>query len=93
MKRRRRKIVQDDTEGDGLSPSERVCAILRDIQWQTNCSTLSLQSFLDSLHGKLGEAVRQCKISGTGLPRSVKSADRKMRLTVIVVPIVVFNCL
>ena len=54
MKRRRRKIDQDD---DGLSPAERVCALLRDVQWQTNCSTKTLQSVLDSLHGKLGEAI------------------------------------
>ena len=76
MKRRRRKIVQEE---DGLSPTERVCALLRDAQWKTNCSTQTLQSILDSLHGKLGEAIRQCEISGAELPRNVKSADKKMR--------------
>ena len=76
MKRRRRKIVQEE---DGLSPAERVCALLRDVQWKTNCSTQTLQSVLDSLHGKLGEAIRQCS---AGLPRNVKMADSKMRDTV-----------
>jgi len=77
MKRRLRKIVEDD---DGLSPAERVCALLRDVQWQTNCSTKTLQSVLDALHGKLGEAIRQCE--SAGLPRNVKLADNKMRDTV-----------
>ena len=82
MKRRRRKIVQDDTSADGLSPAERVCAVLRDVQWQTNCSTQTLQRVLDSIHGELGEALKQCKISSVGLPRKVDSADKKMRSTV-----------
>ena len=76
MKRRRRKIVQEE---DGLSPAERVCALLRDVQWKCNCSTKTLQSLLDSLHGKLGEAIRQCESAGAGLPRNVKYADNKMR--------------
>lgn len=73
MKRRRRKIVQ---EKDGLSPAERLCSLLRDVQWKSNCSTETLQSFLDSLRGELGEAIRQCS---AGLPRNVKMADSKMR--------------
>ena len=79
MKRARRKIVQ---KNDGLSPQERVCAVLRDIQWKTNCSTQTLQTVLDSLRDKLGDAVRQCETAGAGLPRDVKSADKKMRGTV-----------
>ena len=71
-----------ETHADGLSPPERVCSLLRDVQWKTNCSTMSLQSILDALGGELGEAIRQCKVSGFELPRSVKSADQKMRDTV-----------
>lgn len=84
MKRRRRKIGREDADSYGLSPSERVCEHLRDVQWKTNCSTQTLQSVLDSLHGKLGEAVRLCETSGVGLPRSVKSADKKMQAAVCV---------
>ena len=85
MKRRRcrRKIVPDKSAPDALSPAERVCEVLRDIQWETNCSTLTLQSVLNSLRtGKLGKALRQCEKSGEGLPRTVKSVDQKMRDTV-----------
>ena len=73
-KRRRRESLEED--GTGLLPSERVCEILRDIQWETNCSTLALQGFLDSLCGRLGQAIAQCKTSGDELPRSAKAADK-----------------
>ena len=82
MKRRRRKAVQPDAASHGLSPDEHVCEILRDIQWKTNCSTLTLQTVLDSIRGKLGSAVRRCKDSGAQLPRSVEWADKKMRSVV-----------
>ena len=82
MKRRRTKKKRKDDDVDGLSPPERVCSVLRDIQWLSNCSTLALQKVLDSLHDKLGEAVRQCKIRGYKLPLLVTSADKKMRSTV-----------
>ena len=83
MKRRRgKKVVSYDEDTDGLSPPERICSLLRAVQWETNCSTLTLQNILDSLHGRLGEAIRQCKTSGCDLPRSAKSADRKMQDTV-----------
>ena len=81
-RRRREAAVQEDVAFDDLSHAEHICALLCDIQWKTNCSTLTLQSVLDSLRGKLGDAVRKCKISGTQLPRSVKYADKKMRETV-----------
>ena len=81
MKRRRHQKKAEDRR-DGLSPPELVCSLLRDIQWETNCSTLSLQRFLDSLRGRVGEAVKQCKASGLELPRSVKFADKKMKNTV-----------
>lgn len=82
MKRRRTKKAAYNDVADGFSPPERVCSVLRDIQWLSNCSTLALQSVLESLDGKLGEAVRQCKTRGCTLPRSVKYADKKMRATV-----------
>ena len=81
---KRSRCEQVSVAGDGLSPPERVCSLLRDIQWETNCSTLSLQRFLDSLRGELGEAVRQCKTSGFDLPRSAKFADKIMQQTVCV---------
>lgn len=76
MKRARRKNIED---ADGLSPPERVCSLLRDIQWETNCSTLSLQRVLDGLRGKLGHALKECEEKGFALPRSVEHADQKMR--------------
>ena len=82
MKRRRHNKASCDEDGDDLSPTERVCALLRGIQWETNCSTLTLQRFLDSLRGNIGQAVNQCKTLGLELPRSVKSADKKMKDTV-----------
>ena len=82
MKRTRRDEQPSLGKLDGLSPPERVCSLLRDVQWETNCSTLSLQRILDSLRGKLGEAIKQCKTSGFDLPRSAQSADKKMQQTV-----------
>ena len=79
MKRRRAKVIEED---DGLSPAERVCALLRDVQWKSNCSTQTLQNVLDSLRGKLGQAIIECQSSKEGLPRNIESADQKMRHTV-----------
>ena len=79
MKRRRRGKASYD---DGLSPPERVCSLLREIQWETNCSTLTLQKILDTLRGKLGETIEQCKTDGYEIPRSAKAADKKMETTV-----------
>ena len=80
--RKRARGRRNDDGGDGLSPQERICSLLRDIQWKTNCSTLSLQCFLDALRGRLGEAVKQCEDSGAELPRSAKAADKIMQDTV-----------
>ena len=45
-------------------------------QWATNCSTQTLQKFLDALRdGKLGSIVRK----GTRLPVKVQAADKKMQ--------------
>ena len=92
MKRRRHQKADYGEDRDGLSPPERVCSLLRDIQWETNCSTLSLQRFLDSLRGRVGEAVRQCKASGLELPRSVKYADKKMKNTVTFIQVEICHC-
>ena len=85
MRRARAKKKANDEDADGLSPPQRVCSLLRDIQWQTNCSTLSLQRFLDGLRGELGHAIKECQDKGFALPRSVESADQKMRDAVCLV--------
>ena len=82
MKRARGK-GEASCDADGLSPSERVCSLLRDVQWKTNCSTLTLQFLLDALRGRLGEAIKQCHASG-GLPLKVTAADKKMTSTVCI---------
>ena len=76
MKRRRGKKTANK---DDLNLGERVCAELREIQWQTNCSTHTLQFLLDKLRGKLGEILEECRTSGEELPRSCKYADKKMQ--------------
>ena len=63
---------------DGLSATERVCSLLREIQWHTNCSTITLQRLLDSLRGRLGESIKECETSGCDLPRQAHAADKKM---------------
>lgn len=46
------------------------------MQWDTNCSTQTIQKFLDALReGKLGSIVRK----GAALPTKVTSADKKMQ--------------
>ena len=74
--------------GAGLSPPEHVCEVLRDIQWETNCSTLTLQKVLDALHGRLGKAVQQCKAHADGLPTKAYAADKKMTKTVCVISLI-----
>ena len=68
-KRRLEKNVAD------LTLREQVCEELRKIQWKTNCSTQTLQCFLDALRGKLGRLTREC----ADLPRSAEYADTKMQ--------------
>ena len=47
------------------------------MQWETNCSTKTLQKFLDALRcGKLGSILRK---RGFKLPTSVTAADKKMQ--------------
>ena len=55
-----------------------VCEELRDLQWTTNCSNLTLQTFLNSLRGNLGRLVRELD----ELPTDVTYADKKMQTMV-----------
>lgn len=82
MKKRRRGSVDEKHVGDGLSHTQRCASLLRDLQWQTNCSTYVLQTFLDLLNGRLGECLKQCDISGEEVPRSITCADTLMQKTV-----------
>ena len=77
--KRCRKAVQENNVDD-LTQFERVCEHLREIQWKTNCSTMTLQVLLDALHGKLGALVKSCD----ELPRKVTQADKKMESMVII---------
>jgi len=72
--RRRRRVEQTQSVGD-LTNVERVFEELRQIQWQTNCSSATLQIFLTALRGKLGHLVSEID----DLPASVKHADKKMQ--------------
>ena len=58
-----------------LKKCEQVCEQLRELQWRSNCSTQTLQCFLDSLRGKLGRLVKECD----NLPKKAASADKKMQ--------------
>jgi len=73
-RRRKRQLSEQDDE-KYLSLREQVCEELRQIQWQTNCSTLTLQCFLKSLRGKLGRLVKECD----ELPPTAEFADKKMQ--------------
>ena len=72
--KRSRQTVQKNSDGD-LTQFERVCEHLREIQWKTNCSTMTLQVLLDALHGKLGALVKSCD----ELPKKATHADKKMQ--------------
>ena len=72
--KRRKRVCAELCGVEDLTEFERVCEELREIQWKTNCSTLTLQTFLDSLRGDLGKLVIRGK-----LPRQVNHADKKMQ--------------
>ena len=74
MRRHKRCRPADETDDD-FSKADQVCEELRAIQWETNCSTQTLQRVLDSLRGNLGALVK----SGIDLPRQAKQADKKMQ--------------
>ena len=75
---KRRRPSSATAEEEELTPFEQVCEELREIQWKTNCSTLTLQTVLDSLRGKLGKLVKEGE-----LPEKVTHADKKMQSMVI----------
>ena len=75
---KRRRPSSATAEEEELTPFEQVCEELREIQWKTNCSTLTLQTVLDSLRGKLGKLVQEGE-----LPTTVTHADKKMQNMVI----------
>ena len=72
--KRQKRACAELSAVEDLTEIERVCEELRELQWKTNCSTLTLQHFLESLRGNLGNLVRNGK-----LPRHVKQADKKMQ--------------
>ena len=76
-KRRGVEVLGNEKLDAELTPEDHVCEQLREIQWQTNCSTKSLQIFLNALRGKLGNYVRHMKVEE--LPKTVKHADKKMQ--------------
>ena len=71
-RRKRCRKVKSVDDGD-LTQFERVCEILREVQWKSNCSTMTLQVLLDALNGKLGALVKSCD----ELPSNVTHADQK----------------
>ena len=78
MSQVKRRRPSSATAEEDLTPFEQVCEELREIQWKTNCSTLTLQAVLDSLRGKLGKLVQEGE-----LPAKVTHADKKMQNMVI----------
>ena len=85
--KRRKRACAEIHGAEDLTEIERVCEELREIQWKTNCSTLTLQTVLDSLRGELGKLVRQGR-----LPRQVTHADKKMQTMVRPKFYFVFTC-
>ena len=79
--RRKRRVNKEKNSTDDLTKVERVFEELRQIQWQTNCSSKTLQTFLDALRGNLGRMVREIDEE---IPGSVKYADSKMQKMVII---------
>ena len=71
-RRKRCRKVKSVDDGD-LTQFERVCEILREVQWKSNCSTMTLQVLLDALNGKLGALVKSCD----ELLSNVTHADQK----------------
>ena len=73
--RRRRRVEGDDSATkDGYTDMERVCILLRDLQWQTNCSSKTLEKLLTAIRdGKLGDLIRK----QVELPKHVTYADKK----------------
>lgn len=66
-----------EVERHDLSNLERVCEELRHVQWETNCSTKTLETLLSALRGKFGDLIRE--LDPDELPRTVQQADEKMQ--------------
>ena len=73
--KRQKRACAELSGVEDLTEIELVCEELRELQWKTNCSTLILQLFLQSLRGNLGNLVR----NNDKLPRHVNQADKKMQ--------------
>ena len=74
--RRKRRAHKKKKSTDDLTKVDRVFEELRQIQWQTNCSSQTLQVFLDALVGNLGRLVSE---TDGDLPAKVTYADKKMQ--------------
>lgn len=74
---RRKRRAHAEVKRHDLSKLERVCEELRHLQWQTNCSTQTLQTFLSALRGKFGDLIRD--LEPDELPRTVQEGDDKMQ--------------
>ena len=82
-KKKREHLKKPDRD---LTKEESVFEQLRDIQWQTNCSSGTLSVFLTALRGKLGRLVREID----DLPGTVKYADKKMQRMVCLIFHIIF---
>ena len=59
-----------------MTSVESVFEELRQIQWETNCSTTTLQKVLNALRGRLGRLIKE---SGDELPANITHADKLMQ--------------
>lgn len=80
--RKKRRVQKKKSVPEDLTKTERVLEALREIQWETNCSTKTLQSILTALRGNLGRLVRE--IDPEDLPATITKADSKMQSMVFV---------
>ena len=88
---KKRRVQTKKSVAEDLTKAERVLEALREIQWETNCSTKTLQSILTALRGNLGSLVRE--IDPEDLPATITSADSKMQSMVVFVKLLCFFCM
>lgn len=72
---RKKKRVRPKKQESDLTSVQSIFEELRQIQWETNCSTMTLQKFLNALRGRLGRLVKE----SDELPGSIKHADKLMQ--------------
>ena len=72
---RKKKRVRPKKQQSDLTSVQSIFEELRQIQWETNCSTMTLQKFLNALRGRLGRLVKE----SDELPGSIKHADKLMQ--------------